>query len=174
MSGTVEERRPAAGPGKDTGAGIQPSAGESTKALTDFPHLPYGDAVFAEIAAGDPHPPTLIEAGVGRSAERVLFLRVVWLPGHPGLGAAVRGDGLTLRWSPVVGWSAHTLYDSRRLLIDELAAPTVLADAALHLCEHGLNCEWEPEGRLARWEFALELDIALVTYDERDGGHRER
>lgn len=163
----IDETRTAPVVGKDTGDGSQQSAGESTQALTDFPHLPYGDAVFAEIGAGDPHPPTLIEAGVGQSSERVLFLRVVWLPGHPGLGTAVRADGLTLRWSPVVGWSAHTLHDSRRLLIDELAAPTVLADAALHLCEHGLDCEWEPEDRLARWEFALELDIALVAYDER-------
>ncbi|MET7679364.1 hypothetical protein [Streptomyces sp. NPDC005423] len=156
-----------AGPAKSTRGGSRPSVGEATQALMYFPHLPYGDAVFAEIVAGDPHPPTLIEAGVGHSEERVLFLRVVWVPGHPGLGAGVRADGLTLRWSPVVGWSAHTLYDSRRLLIDELAAPTVLADAALHLCEHGLDCEWEPEDRLARWEFALELDIALVTFDER-------
>jgi hypothetical protein len=155
-------------PGKDTGGSTQPSAGGSTQAPTVFPHLRYGDAVFAEIAAADPYPPTVLEAGLGQGADRVLFLRVVWPPEHPGLGEAARPDGLTLRWSHLAGWSAHTMYDSRQLLIDELAAPAVLADAALHLCEHGLDCDWEPEDRLARWENALELDIALVNFDERE------
>lgn len=160
----LEETSAAAVVGKDTGDGTQPSAGESTQALTVLPHLPYGDAVFAELAATS-YAPQFVEAGLGQGAHRVLFLRLVWTPGYPGLGEAARADGLTLRWSHVSGWSAHTAYDSRALPAHPIAEPVLIADAAQHFAKHGLASDWV-EPFEARWEHARVLDAALAAWED--------
>lgn len=164
MSARDENLREACGLGKDTGDGTQPSAGGSTRALAVLPHLPYGDAVFAELAATS-YAPQFVEAGLGQGAHRVLFLRLVWTPGHLGLGDAARADGLTLRWSHASGWSAHTSYDSRVLPVDPFAEPVLIADAAQHFAEHGLASEWV-EPFEARWEHAGVLDAALSAWED--------
>lgn len=161
----IEETSAAAEVGKDTGDGTQPSAGASTQALAVFPHLPYGDAVFAELAATS-YAPQFVEAGVGQGAHSVLFLRLVWLPGALVLDEVARADGLTLRWSHVSGWSAHTAYDSRVLPVDPFAEPVLIADAAQHFAKRGLASEWVCPFE-ARWEHAHALDVALAAFEDR-------
>lgn len=153
--------------GKDIRGGSQPVVDGVHPALP-WPHLPYGDAVYAEVSAADPHPPEVLEAGLRQGAFGALFLRLVWPPGHPGLAEGVRADGLSLVWSHISGWSAHTTLDSRELPVDPFAAPEVLADAALHLCEHGLHCEWTPQAAGERWEHAHGLDVALAAFEDRE------
>ncbi|MFC3347330.1 hypothetical protein ACFOOM_07750, partial [Streptomyces echinoruber] len=112
-----------------------------------FPHLPYADAVYTALAATG-QTPEVLESGLRQSAQGVLFLRLVWPPGHTSLGRAVRGEGLSLVWSHHSGWSAHTACDSRVLDVDTLAAPRLLAHAARHLAAHGLRTRWGgPGGR---------------------------
>lgn len=161
----LEGTRTATGAGKDILDGTLPSVDGVHPALP-FPHLPYGDAVFAEILDTVPHPPEPYEAGVGWGTHRVLFLRMVWLPEHPGLGEAARADGLTLRWSHVTGWSAHTAVDSRQLPLGPLAEPVLVADAAQHFARHGLSKEWV-EPFEARWEHAPALDAALTAFEDQ-------
>ncbi|MFM9563283.1 MULTISPECIES: hypothetical protein [Streptomyces] len=155
--------------GKDTSDGIQLSGATSTHTVVAafMPHLPYGDAVHAELAEWELHPEVL-EAGVraGRGpGGRELFLRLVWPAGHVDLAESVRPDGLTLAWSHITGWSVHTLDVGLPLDVDEFVAPAVLAEYALHLAEHGLDRAWVPEAP-ARWEHALVVEIACVLFDE--------
>ncbi|WP_405930352.1 hypothetical protein [Streptomyces sp. NBC_00827] len=163
----IEETSAAAVVGKDTGDGPQPSAGGSTQALAVFPHLAYGDAVHAELAGVGRCPDTL-EAGLRTEkpgGRRELFLTLSWLPGHPGLDESLRPRGLALAWSHLIGWSARHGDDLVLLDVDELAAPELLGDAARHLVQHGPERAWVPPFG-ARWQDALELDIALVHFDE--------
>jgi len=162
----------AADVGKDTGDGLQPPAGgvHPTPPLTPtLPHLPYGDAVHAELAAAG-LPPDLLDAGLRTEApggRRELYLTLSWLMGHPDLHDPTELD---LMWSHLIGWSARIDDTVRVLDVDELAAPALLADAVLHLAVHGLEQEWVIPFE-ARWQDALELDIALVHFDERDKPH---
>lgn len=153
--------------GKSTSGGGRPSAGDATRALA-LPHLPYGDAVVAELAAARVQAPEVVEAGLrtGLGVHAALFLRLVWPPKHPGLSEAVRAEGMSLAWSHVTGWSAHTARDSRVLDVDTLADPVLVADAAAHFTRHGLGRPYLAPFA-ARWQYALELDIALVHFDER-------
>lgn len=170
MSTRAENVRAAGveGAGKDTGDGLQPSAsGVHPAPAPGLPHLAYGDAVHAEIRASDPHPPEALEVGVRDGSHRALFMRLVWPPDHPGLGEAVREDGLTLAWSHVHGWRAYDRHgDDRLLALHVLAAPQALADAALHLAEHGLGCDWQPETPDTRWEHAQDLELALADWED--------
>jgi len=168
----IEERRPAAGPGKDTGDGTQPSAGGSTQTQTVFPHLSYADAVHAALRAIEVLP-DLVETGLRVEAfdgQRELFIRLEWLPGHDDLvPAALQVVGLVVQWSHLAGWSVCAGADVAVLeAADDLAAPALIADAALHAAVHGLRCTCERPDPAGRWEFALELDIALVAFDERE------
>jgi hypothetical protein len=155
------------GPEKCTGDSSQLPAGEATRTLT-LPHLPYGDAVHAELAAAGLLP--VLEAGVRRDtpSHPELYLRLSWVPDHPGLSEEVRPHGLTLAWSHVTGWRAHDRSGDYVLLdVDALAAPKVVQEAGSHLARYHLDGAWEPSDPAARWEYALELDIALVHFDER-------
>lgn len=168
MSAIEETGTAAAVVGKDTGDGTQPSAGGVHPAPT-FPHLAYGDAVHAELAAAG-LPPDVLDTGVRTETpgrRRELFFTLSWLTGHPDLSDPT---GLDLIWSHLIGWAARIDNTVRVLDVDELAAPAVLADAALHLAVHGLEQEWVIPVQ-ARWEDALELDIALVHFDERNQPH---
>ena len=167
----IEETRSGT-PGKSTQGGGLPSVGDATQALA-LPHLPYGDAVYAELAAAGLRP-DVMEAGLRASGSggcTELFLRLVWLDENPALGEAVRPYGLTVAWSPLTGWAAHVADDAGDLdaLLDvhELAAPALVVDASRHLAKHGTRTSWVPPAN-GRWEHAVHLDIALVAFDERE------
>jgi hypothetical protein len=137
-----------------------------------WPHLPYGDAVAAGLAAAG-LAPDAVEVGCRqRRRERELYVRAVWLPGHDALTDGMRQDGMTLTWSHLGGWAAAggpgglTL---RELWMLPLAAPPVVVEAAVHLLRDGIDAEWKPDDWLARWDRATELDAALIAFDEREG-----
>ena len=156
--------------GKDIRSGSLPSADGVHPALASaLPHLPYGDAVHAEVLASGLRPPEFFEAGLGGlGSHRALFLRLVWPPDHEGLGEVARADGLTVRWSHVAGWSVHTLADYCALPVDLYAHPLLVADAAWHFALYGLGAEWlEPFE--ARWEDADALQSAAAAIEEREG-----
>lgn len=165
----IEETSTVGTAGQDIRGGIQsPGTAFAHTAVAAFmPHLPYADAVHAELAAWELHPEVL-EAGVragGPGGQRELFLRLVWPAGHEDLAESVRPDGLTLAWTHITGWSVHTLDEARLLDVDEFVAPAVLAEYVLHLAEHGLDRDWVPEDP-ARWEHALVVEIACILLDE--------
>lgn len=156
--------------GKDTRDSIQQSGAASTHAsvVALMPHLAYGDALRAELAAWELHP-ELTEAGVvtpPQPGRQEMFLRIIWPAGHGDLAEAVRPDGLTLAWSHVTGWTAHVGSRELALDVDEFAAPAVIAEAALHLAEDGLGCGWTPAEDAARWEHAYAAAIACILFDE--------
>ncbi|MGI5443797.1 hypothetical protein ACQEV4_42595 [Streptomyces shenzhenensis] len=162
----IEETR-TDGAGQCTRGSSRLSVDDATRALT-LPHLPYGDAVRAALDAVGLWP-SAFEAGLrtGRTGASELFLRAVWPAGAPLLGEIARPGGVTVAWSHVTGWSVHNAYEDVVLLDDDaLADPAVIADAARHYARHGLDRAWRVP-RQARWEYALELDIALVHFDER-------
>lgn len=171
MSAIEESAAAVAGDtGKDIRSSLQLLADGVHPALgSALPHLPYGDAVHAEVVASGLRPPEFVEAGLGGlGSHRVPFLRLVWPPDHEGLGEVARADGLTLRWSHTAGWSAHTCTDYRALPVDTYAHPLLVADAAWHFALYGLGgAEWV-EPFEARWEYARDLDLALVHYAERE------
>ncbi|MBD0837399.1 hypothetical protein [Streptomyces sp. TRM68416] len=169
MSARESSVRQAQGVGKDTGGGLQPSAGGVHPDLA-LPHLPYGDAVHAELTASGLEP-DVVEAGVRREpgCTRELFLTVSWSPGHADLDREVWPDGLTLAWSHLTGWSTHD-GDTVRTLdddLDDLAPPVLIADAVLHLAVHGLHVPWVPPVG-GRWVHADGLDAALDAFAERE------
>jgi hypothetical protein len=151
---------------------IQWSVGDATRALT-LPHLPYGDAVHAALHAAGIVPDTL-EAGCrvdganyGRSRLE-LFLRLEWLPGHEDLAAPHRTTGMALEWSHLVGWTVRFGDDLAVLAADELAAPDLLVAAVLEAATDGFDFVWTPPPGAGRWDHALELDIALVNFEDRE------
>lgn len=160
------------GSGKGThDAAARLSVGGLTWALT-LPQLPYGDAVHAELRAVA-MPPSSFEAGVrrGRTGTEELYLRAVWPVGTPLLDDRVRPHGLTIAWSHVTGWSAHDINENVALLdLDMLAAPRLIAHAALHLAEEPLDGgePWTPPPSAGRWSEAVYLDIALARYEDRE------
>ncbi|WP_055527741.1 hypothetical protein [Streptomyces graminilatus] len=169
MSG-IEGTCAAGTAGKDTPTGGQPSGATSTHAVVTavMPHLAYGDAIHAELGAWELRPERM-DAGVSTAmsdGQQELFLRIIWPVGHDDLGEDVRADGLTLAWSHMTGWTAHTADGELLLDVDEFAAPSVVAEAALHLAEDGLHCGWTPGEDAALWEHAAVADIALVLFDE--------
>lgn len=152
---------------EDTRDGSQPSVGSVTGCLT-LPHLPYGDAVHAELC-GSGLEPDRVDAGVRREpgGPRELYLTAVWSPGHSDLDRSAWPDGLTVSWSHLTGWSAHDGDTVRGLGdVDALAPPVLIADAVLHLAVHGLDIAWVPPVG-GRWEHAGALDAALDTFTER-------
>lgn len=165
----IDETRPG-GPGKYTRDGSQPDVGQVTRALT-LPQLPYADAVHAALDALK-FLPDALEAGVRTETpgrQRELFLRLDWLPGHDDLVLpAMAADGLTVMWSHLAGWATRSGDDLLVLDLTELAAPALVADAAMHAALHGLRCACERPDTWGRWDHALELDIALVNYAERE------
>ncbi|MGW5123018.1 hypothetical protein ACWEQ7_02955 [Streptomyces sp. NPDC004069] len=155
--------------GKSTRDSRRLSAGEATRSLT-LPQLPYGDAVHTELTAAL-MTPEAFEACVrlGRRGTSELFMRAVWPVGTVTLHTEVREAGLTLAWSHVTGWSAHTAYGDRVFLpVDALADPALIVDAARHYARHGLTTNWVHPFE-ARWSEAVYLDIALARFDEREG-----
>ncbi|MFE3855268.1 hypothetical protein ACFXPN_29570 [Streptomyces griseorubiginosus] len=159
------------GSGKSTQDSGQLSVGDATWALT-LPQLPYADAVHAELLAVA-MPPSALEAGVrrGRAGGDELFLRAVWPAGTALLGDPVRPYGLTIAWSHVTGWAAHDADGHTLLLdVDVLAAPALIAHAALHLAGQRLDGgeSWTPPPGPARWGEAVYLDIALAHYEDRE------
>ncbi|NUP19847.1 MAG: hypothetical protein HOZ81_27965 [Streptomyces sp.] len=164
----IEERHTAA-PGKSTHDSGQLSAGGATRALT-LPHLPYADAVHAALRAVEVVP-DLVEVGVRTETfdgQRELFARLEWLPGHDDLVPAdVQAAGLVVHWSHLAGWSVCAGADVVVLDADDLADPALIADAALHAAVYGLAEKWVIPFE-ARWQYARELDSALVEFDERE------
>lgn len=166
----IEETDAAGTAGKDTSGGGQPSGAASTHAVVTalMPHFAYGDALRAEFAAWELCP-ELTEAGVSTdppSGLREMFLRIIWPDGHGDLAEPVRPYGLTLAWSHVTGWTARVGSRELALDVDEFAAPAVVAEAALHLAEDGLDCGWTPAEDAARWEHADAASIACILFDE--------
>jgi hypothetical protein len=166
------EERAAAAPGKSTCDRSQRSVGNATQALT-LPQLPYGDAVHAALHAAGIVPDTL-EAGCridgssyGHSRQE-LFLRLEWLPGHEDLAAPHRATGMGLDWSHLIGWTVRFGDDLVVLDVDELAAPDLLVAAVLEAATEGFDFVWTPPPGAGRWDHALELDIALVNFDDRE------
>lgn len=162
------------GTGKDTGASTQLPAGDVHPAHP-FPHLPYGDALHAELT-GAGLAPDVMEAGVraeGRYGEgpQELFLRAEWLPGHEDL-AAPHEVGMALQWSHLTGWSLLFGDDLVVLDVDALAAPALLTDAVLEGAVHGVGARYLAPEDGARWEHARDLDTALVHRAELTGGQR--
>jgi hypothetical protein len=131
-----------------------------------WPHLPYGDAVHTALVAEGLRPDVTEAGRRERRAERELYLRLVWLPGHEDLEPDLARDGMSLVWSHLGGWAAHSHLDVRPLLIDALASPAAVVEAALNLTQDGIGCTWEPADRRARWADAGALDMALVAFDE--------
>ncbi|MFJ6386416.1 hypothetical protein ACIQJT_02285 [Streptomyces sp. NPDC091972] len=151
------------GIGKDTGDGSQSSAG-GVHPAQPFPHLPYGDALHAELTLAG-LAPDVMAAGVraeGPYGEgpRELFLRAEWLPGHEDL-AAPHEAGMVLQWSHLTGWSLLFGDDLVVLDVDDLAAPALLTDAVLEGAVHGIGMRYLPPEGAARWEHARGLDVAL-------------
>lgn len=155
--------------GKSTQDSSQLSPGEATRILV-LPQLPYADAVHAALRAAALEP-SCYEAGLrrGRTGASELYVRAVWPAGAPALAGPARARGLTVAWSHVTGWSVHDAEEQYALLdVDALAAPELVADAALHHAEHGIDPDhpWVPPAD-GRWSEAVYLDIALVHFDER-------
>lgn len=156
------------GSGKCTRDGSQPPAGGATQPTPVFPHLPYGDAVHAELTTAGLEPDR-VDAGVRREpgAPRELYLTFSWSPEHADLDEALWPDGLTLTWSHLAGWSTNDGDTVRTLAdVDDLAPPALIADAVLHLAVHGLDVEWVPPIG-GRWEHADALDAALDRFGEQ-------
>lgn len=153
---------------KSTQGGGRPSVGDATRTLT-LPHLPYADAVLAELDAAG-MPPVAVEAGLRDLRAPELFMRFVWPVGTQLLADGVRDKGLTLAWSHVTGWSGHNVEGVAELLdVDVLAAPDVMARAALDLAEQDLSLRWSPpDGAAERWSRAGYLDVALNAFEERE------
>ncbi|NEB00594.1 hypothetical protein [Streptomyces sp. SID13726] len=172
MSAIEESAAAVAGDtGKDIRSGLQPPPdGVHPGLALALPHLPYGDAVHAEVVASRLCPPEFVEAGLAAvGGHRVLFLRLVWPPDHEGLDEAARADGLTVRWSASAGWTVHTVTDYRALPVGLYAHPVLVADAARHFARHGLGgAEWV-EPFEARWEDADALEAAVAAFTEREG-----
>lgn len=169
----IDETSAAATVGKSTLDGGRPSEGDATRPLLMLPQLPYADAVHAELLAAC-MPPPFFEAGLrkGHTGSSELYLRAVWPVGVPLLDDAVRGSGLTIAWSHVTGWSVHDADENCALLdVDGIAAPALIAHAALHFAEEPLEGgePWTPPDGPGRWAEALFLDIALARFDEREG-----
>ncbi|MCZ4609712.1 hypothetical protein O3S80_39290 [Streptomyces sp. Lzd4kr] len=167
---SAQELGDACGPGQNeegTRDGSQPSVGGATRHLT-LPHLPYGDAVHAELIASGLEPERM-DSGVRREPGCLgeLYLMLVWSGGHHDLDEMAWPDGLTVSWSHLAGWSASD-GDSVRGLggIEHLAPPALIADAVLHLAVHGLDIAWVPPVG-GRWEHADDLDAALDAFTER-------
>ncbi|MFJ2002150.1 hypothetical protein [Streptomyces chartreusis] len=171
---SARELREASGLGRGdaegTRDGSQPSAGGATRHLT-LPHLPYGDAVNAELIASGLGPDR-VHAGVRRElgGPCELYLTALWTPDHADLDGSVWPEGLTVSWSHLTGWSAHDGDTVRQLGgdgdVDDLAPPALIADAVLHLAVHGLDIAWTPPAG-GRWEHADDLDAALDAFTER-------
>lgn len=170
MNAREDNVREAGGLGQDTGKCTRGNgrlpAGEATR-IPALPHLPYGDAVHAGLAASG-MAPDVMEAGVrteqpGDGGE--LFLTVSWLTGHPDVDDP---GGLDLLWSDLTGWSARAGGDVRVLALDDLAAPDVVADAALHLAADGLDGAWMPPDGPHRWEHAPAVEAALADWYDRE------
>ncbi|MEU9386894.1 hypothetical protein AB0D38_40750 [Streptomyces sp. NPDC048279] len=140
------------------------------------PHLPYADAVHAALAELELLP-DLTEAGTrregttkGQRQPPELFARLEWLPGHDDLATlAVQVEGLVVEWSHLGGWAIRSGRDLVVLDVDDLAAPATIAEAAMHAALCGLRCACDMP-QPVRWEHAVYLDIALVAYDQREGG----
>lgn len=150
--------------GKPSVDGVHPALTPPPAAV--YPSLTYGDAVHAELVASG-IAPDVVEAGVRTEqsgGERELFLTVSWLIGHPDLDGVGQLD---LLWSDLTGWVARADGDVRVLIVDELAAPAVLADAALHLAADGVDCEWKCPAEPHRWEHALALEAALAAWEDQ-------
>lgn len=169
----IDEARAADGTEKSTRDGSQPSVGDATRAA-GLPQLPYGDAVHAALAGAGLVPDTL-ETGVRVEGQnygagrRELFLRLEWLPGHEDLADVHRQAGMTLAWSHLAGgWSFLFGDDLVVLDLDELAAPDLIAEAVLTAAVDGFGMVWTAPPGAARWEYAPELDIALVHFDQRE------
>lgn len=131
-----------------------------------YPSVGYGDAVHAELVASG-IAPDVVEAGVRTEqpgGERELFLTVSWLTGHPDLDGV---DQLDLLWSDLTGWVARADGDVHVLAVDDLAAPAVLADAALHLATEGLDSAWTCPADPHRWEHAPALEVALAAWEDQ-------
>ncbi|MFI7137226.1 hypothetical protein ACIBQ5_05485 [Streptomyces massasporeus] len=157
--------------GKSTQGSSQLSVGEATRILV-LPQLPYADAVHAALRTVSLEPACL-EAGLrrGRTGASELYVRAVWPAGSPALARTARDRGLTVAWSHVTGWSAHDADEHCALLdVDALAAPELVADAALHHARHGVveARPWVPPAD-GRWSEAVYLDIALAHFEEKDG-----
>jgi hypothetical protein len=167
---SAPEETGAAGSVKSTQGSSRLPVGDATRTLS-LPHLPYGDAVHAALAEFVMLPDTF-DAGVRTETvggRRELFLSLEWLPGHDDLvPPAVQAEGMTVQWSPLVGWSVRSGDDVAFLGVDELADPAVIAEAAMHaaLCGIGCTCVKAPGAR-ARWSEAACLDTALAEFDER-------
>lgn len=164
MSAIEESPRTAGEDGKDThgqaaaAGGVHPGFG--------LPHLPYGDAVYSMLDQAG-LVPDVLEAGLRGEQPLTapeLFLTLSWLRGHPDLADPV---GLDLLWSHLTGWAARIGLDVKPLPIQDLAAPHVLADAVLHLAVSGLDGQWAPDDRLARWADWRRLDADLTAAAER-------
>lgn len=154
--------------GKSTQGSSQLSVGEATRTLA-LPHLPYADAVLAELDAART-PPAAVEAGLRNLRWPELFMRFVWPVGTALLDDGVRDKGLTLAWSHVTGWSAHNAYGAAELLdVDALADPRLIALAALDLVEQEVRRWSPPDGLAGRWSEAVYLDVALGLFDEKGG-----
>ncbi|MFI1030772.1 hypothetical protein [Streptomyces sp. NPDC020951] len=167
----VEEARSAGASGKsihDSGLSVD----GATRAT--LPQQRYADALHAALDALQLLPDTL-RAGLRIEpprGPRELYVELEWLPGHDDLvPAAAQMDGLTVAWSHLAGWSVRCGPDVVALDVDKLAAPTLIADAAMHAALYGIGRgRPEPPDPGARWEHAVYLDIALVAYDERTDG----
>ncbi|WP_329338538.1 hypothetical protein OG866_26955 [Streptomyces sp. NBC_00663] len=156
-------------PGKSTHDSGQLSVGDATRTLT-LPHLPYADAVHAALREVEVVPDH-VETGLRTETfdgQRELFIRLEWLPGHDDLiPPGVQATGLVVHWSHLAGWSVCAGADVTVPPVDDLADPALIADAALHAAVYGLTERWVIPFE-ARWQYALELDIALVQFDERE------
>ena len=158
--------------GKSTQDGGKLSVGEATRTLT-LPHLPYADAVLAELDDVGMAPAAL-EVGLrdAKPGSPVLFLRCVWPVDSPLLADGVRDRGLTLAWSHVTGWSAHNAVGGAELLnVDAIADPRLIGWAVLDLAKQDRDLRWSPPDRAAadRWSEAVYLDVALGLFDEKGG-----
>ena len=158
--------------GKCTQGGDQPSVGDATRALT-LPHLPYADAIHRALTSAGLLPDQVIAGRRVGGADyhqgpRELVIRLEWWPGHKDLVAGHRKTaGIALEWSHLAGWSLELGADVVHLDVDDIAAPEVLAEAVLEAAVEDDPATWTPPPDAPRWQYALELDIALVHYAER-------
>ncbi|MEV6125175.1 hypothetical protein AB0M23_32485 [Streptomyces sp. NPDC052077] len=146
--------------------GARPPVGDATRTLA-LPQAPYGDAVHTALLAQDLQPDVL-EAGlrVSRPTHPELFLRLVWLPGHPALDAPA-GTGVTVAWSHVTGWAVHDTDGRSALLdLDVIAAPGLVAAAVRHITARGVDGAARVPHSTGRWKAAHHLDVALSNFED--------
>ncbi|KRV48806.1 hypothetical protein AQ490_23345 [Wenjunlia vitaminophila] len=128
-----------------------------------LPHVAYAEAVHAALTAAGLTRSTL---EVRSTYDRELTLACTWPASAPVLNRAQWARGMRLWWSSARGWTVDdpATGDARILLLDALASPDAITEAAILLATQGLDADLPRVG--TRWSHAQALDIALSHWED--------